>query len=169
MSTALLILATITLASAACAMALRNLVHCALAGAVAFLGLAGLFLGLGAEFVAFGQVLVYVGAVAILIVIAVLLTRPAQMEGEARRAEPWLPGVGVGILVTGALAAMVKASLIAPAPVASSAPVAPVKAIGERLMTTYVLPLEMLGLLLTAALIGAVLLALREPGEPQRP
>lgn len=169
MSTALLILAAITLASAACAMALRNLIHCALAGAVSFLGLAGLFLGLGAEFVAFGQVLVYVGAVAILIVIAVLLTRPSRLEGESRRVEPWLPGVGIGLLVTGTLVAMVKSSLVAPTSVTSTPPVAPVKAIGERLMTTYVLPLEVLGLLLTAALIGAVLLALREPGEAQRP
>ncbi|MBK9137415.1 MAG: NADH-quinone oxidoreductase subunit J [Verrucomicrobia bacterium] len=169
MNTALLIFATITLAGAAAAMTLRNLIHCALAGAVAFLGLAGLFLGLGAEFVAFGQVLVYVGAVAILIVIAVLLTRPARVAGESPRVEPWLPGVGIGVLVTGALVAMVKASLVARSPEAVSSPAAPVKAIGERLMTTYVLPLEVLGLLLTAALIGAVLLALRDPGEARRP
>jgi NADH-quinone oxidoreductase subunit J len=169
MNDALLLLAMLTLASAAAAMTLRNLVHCALAGAVTFLGLAGLFLGLGAEFVAFGQVLVYVGAVAILIVIAVLLTRPARLARESRQVEPWLPGLGIGVLVTGALVAMVNASLVARAPVIGPPPGAPVRAIGARLMTTDVLPLEVLGLLLTAALIGAVLLALREPGEAQRP
>ena len=48
------------------AMTLRNLVHCALALAVTFLGLAAIYLQLNAQFVGFAQVLVYVGAVAIL-------------------------------------------------------------------------------------------------------
>ena len=42
-----------------------------------------------------------------------------------------------------------------------------VKQIGDALMTKYVLPLEVVGLLLTAALIGAVILALREEGKPK--
>ena len=53
-----------TLVSAFCAMALRNLVHCALCLALSFLGVAGLFLHVNAGFVAFAQILVYVGAVA---------------------------------------------------------------------------------------------------------
>ena len=75
MSPTFTLLAALTVASAIATMSLRNLVHCALALAVAFAGLAGLYLRLDAQFVGFAQVLVYVGAVAILIVFAILLTR----------------------------------------------------------------------------------------------
>ena len=43
------------------------------------------------------------------------------------------------------------------------------KRIGEELMTRYVLPLEMVGVLLTGALLGAVVIAMREPSEVKRP
>jgi NADH-quinone oxidoreductase subunit J len=49
---------------------------------------------------------------------------------------------------------------------ASPAPAATVKNIGDALMGQYVLPLEVVGLLLTAALIGAVIIAMKE--EPQK-
>ena len=59
------IIAVVTIAAAVAAMSLRNLVHCALALAVAFAGIAAAYLQLGAQFVGFTQLLVYVGAVAI--------------------------------------------------------------------------------------------------------
>jgi NADH-quinone oxidoreductase subunit J len=166
MHTAFLILGTVTLLSATAAMSLRNLVHCALCGAITFLGLAGTFLLLQAEFVAFAQVLVYVGAVAILIVIAILLTRRPGGAPEPLWFGPPFVGVGVAVL---ALAAVLSSVLASPA--ARKAlppdPEASVRQIGDQLMTRYVLPLEVLGLLLTAALIGAVLLAMREASEPE--
>ncbi|HKX62671.1 MAG TPA: NADH-quinone oxidoreductase subunit J, partial [Verrucomicrobiae bacterium] len=64
MSLAFVIIAGLTAASAVAAMALRNLVHCALCLVVMFAGLAALYLQLGAEFVGFVQVIVYIGAVA---------------------------------------------------------------------------------------------------------
>ena len=72
------------------AMALRQLVHCALCAAAAFAGLALIYLQLDAEFVGFAQLLVYVGAIAILIVFAVLLTR----GDEVRPGEPLVEFVG---------------------------------------------------------------------------
>ena len=72
------IIAVLTIAAAAAAMSLRNLVHCALALTVAFAGLASAYLQLDAQFVGFAQILVYVGAVAILIVFAILLTRGGE-------------------------------------------------------------------------------------------
>jgi len=77
------ILAILTVAGAVAAMSLRNLVHCALALAVTFAGLAALYLRLNAQFVGLVQVLVYIGAVAILIVFAILLTR-----GGGEQAQP---------------------------------------------------------------------------------
>ena len=80
---AFLILAALTLSSAVAALCLRNLVHCALCVAGAFVGLAAIYLQLDAEFVGFAQILVYVGAVAILILFAVLLTRGAEIKSGA--------------------------------------------------------------------------------------
>lgn len=162
MHAAFLILGTVILLSAIAAMSLRHLVHCALCGAITFLGLAGTFLLLHAEFVAFAQVLVYVGAVAILIVIAILLTRQAEGIPEPLWFAPPILGVGVAGLT---LASVLSSVLASPAArkVLPPDPPATVRQIGDQLMTRYVLPLEVLGLLLTAALIGAVLLAMRDP------
>jgi NADH-quinone oxidoreductase subunit J len=154
------ILALLTLGGAIAAMSLRNLVHCALALVVTFAGLAGLYLLLDAQFVGLAQVLVYVGAVAILIVFAILLTRSGEVSGGVAGEQPWL-GLGIAALVAACLGAAV---LQSPALIHTGRPTveAKVKSIGTELMTNYVLPLEAVGLLLTAALIGAVIIALRE-------
>lgn len=161
MSAAFAILAFLTLASAAAAMSLRNLVHCALCLVLAFAGLAGLFLQLGAQFVGLAQVLVYIGAVAILIVFAILLTGGAEPTSQRLVAGGWGWGLGVAVVAFGSLAVCIARSSLA----GREAPAEPsltVSRIGEHLMTTYVLPLEVLALLLTVALIGAVVIALRE-------
>jgi len=162
------LIAAVTLASSVAALSLRNLVHCALALAVALSGLAALYLQLGAQFVGFAQVLVYVGAVAILVVFAILLTRGSNPEAGALRATKgrgwpgWLSGLATAGTVFGLMTAIVLRSHALPRSEASVEP-ATVRRLGEELMTRYILPLEVLGLLLTAALIGAVIVALREP------
>ncbi len=167
MNLAFVMLAVLTVASAVAAMSLRNLVHCALCVALALVGLAGLYLQLEAQFVGLAQILVYVGAVAILVVFAILLTRGTEPSGEPIVGGGWVVGVGIAVLVFGTLAA----SVLSSAKGLQQAPVklavdgdATVGRIGEQLMTTYVLPLQVVGLLLTAALIGAVILAMPEEG-----
>ena len=161
MSLPFLIIAVITIAAAAAAMTLRNLIHCALAVAGAFVGLAAAYLNLSAQFVGFAQVLVYVGAVAILIVFAALLTRGGEPSQAAVFSPPWFAGLGVTLAVLGVLVwAVIRSVLIRRELV--PAPEAAVKQIGDALMHKYVLPLEVVGLLLTAALIGAVIIALKE-------
>jgi len=161
MSLPFLIIAVITIAAAAAAMTLRNLIHCALAVAGAFVGLAAAYLNLSAQFVGFAQVLVYVGAVAILIVFAALLTRGGEPSQAAVFSPPWFAGLGVTLAVLGVLVwAVIRSFLIRRELV--PAPEAAVKQIGDALMHKYVLPLEVVGLLLTAALIGAVIIALKE-------
>jgi NADH:ubiquinone oxidoreductase subunit 6 (subunit J) len=161
MSLAFAMIAVLTLAGAVAAMSLRNLVHCALALTVTFAGLAAFYMQLDAQFVGFAQVLVYIGAVAILIVFAILLTR----SGEARRAasfsSTWAMGVGIAAIVFGLLGGLILSSRavgreLPPTPEGS------VRQIGELLMTKFILPLEVTGLLLTAALIGAVIIAMHE-------
>jgi NADH-quinone oxidoreductase subunit J len=163
--TAALIAALLALGGAVAAVSLRNLIHCALCLVVTFFSVAVLYLLLGAEFLSFAQVMVYVGAIAILIVFATLLTRSAGMPHVALAFQPWLLGVGIAGSVAGAIIVCVRASGWLPSGVPTAAPVT-VRQLGEELMTTYVLPLEVVGLLLTAAMIGAVVLALREPGRP---
>jgi NADH-quinone oxidoreductase subunit J len=161
MSPVFLILALATLLSAAAAMSLRNLVHCALSLVVTFAGLAALYLRLHAEFVGFAQVLVYIGAVAILIVFAILLTRSSDTPNQAVLAPGWLAGIAVSAVVFAALGwAVLNSNAIAKQ--TPAAPEVTVKDIGDALMSKYVLPLEVIGLLLTAAMIGAVIIAMKD-------
>ena len=158
------IIATVTIAAAVAAMSLRNLIHCALALAVAFTGIAVAYLQLGAQFVGFTQVLVYVGAVAILVVFAILLTRGSEPPQQSVLSSGWIGGVAVTVIVLAVLVfAIAKSSAIHGA--APPQPTATVQQIGDALMNKFVLPLEVVGLLLTAALIGAVIIAMKEEGK----
>lgn len=158
------IIAILTIAAAVAAMSLRNLVHCALALTVAFAGLAAAFLQLDAQFVGFAQILVYVGAVAILIVFAVLLTRGGEAPEKSVFSASWFWGLLVAVSVFGALAWAITNSFASRREPQEKV-AATVKHIGDALMTKFVLPLEVIGLLLTAALIGAVIIAMREESK----
>ena len=155
------IIALLTLGGAIGAMTQRNLVHCALALTVAFVGLAMAYLQLSAQFVGLAQILVYIGAVAILIVFAILLTRGSEAPQTSILSSSWISGVAVALLVFGVLTGAIAWSGVPP----SQPPPEPnveIRQIGLSLMTKYILPLEVIGLLLTAALIGAVIIAMQE-------
>jgi NADH:ubiquinone oxidoreductase subunit 6 (subunit J) len=158
------IIAAVTIVSALAAISLRNIVHCALLLTVTFAGIAAFYLQLNAQFVGFAQVLVYIGAVAILIVFAILLTRSSDIAPGSRLVLWWGSGMVIALAVFATLAQSITKSTILKA--ATSARVAPqppsVRDIGTDLMNRYVLPLEILALLLTAALIGAAVIALQE-------
>jgi NADH-quinone oxidoreductase subunit J len=155
--TAFVSIAVFTLAGALAAACLRKLIHAALCLVVAFLGLAAFYILLGAEFVGLVQVFVYVGAVAVLIVFTILLTR---REDEDAAGFNW-GGVLVAVAVFSGLAwSILKTPSLSIVPPAIEA--LTVKRIGEVLMTSYVWPLQCVGLLLTAALIGALVLVMEE-------
>jgi NADH:ubiquinone oxidoreductase subunit 6 (subunit J) len=155
------VIAILTIAAAVAAMSLRNLVHCALALTVALGGLAAAYLQLGAQFVGFAQLLVYVGAVAILVVFAILLTRGGGSPETSVLSPAWLSGIGVGAIVLGILVWAINHSVVM-TPDVPPQPDVSVRQIGDALMNKFVLPLEVVGLLLTAALIGAVIIAMKE-------
>src|SRR2546423_606068 len=127
------ILALLTVASAVAAMTLRNLVHCALALAVAFAGLAAIYVQLSAQFVGFAQILVYVGAIAILIVFAILLTRSGEPVAGSVFSGSWIAGVGIAAAVFAVLTGMIRSSrgLARQIP---KAPQAAVRDIGDQMM-----------------------------------
>jgi NADH-quinone oxidoreductase subunit J len=166
MTVAFLILAALTTTGMAAAMGLRNLVHCVLALTLGFAGLAALYLQLGAQFVGFTQILVYVGAVAILAVFAIMMTQSAGSMTRPVFSSAWLTGSLVAGSVFAVLAwaicsGAVSRKMLPPEPQAT------VHQIGDALMHRFVLPLEIIGLLLTVALIGAVVLAMHGKRETQ--
>ena len=159
MTPAFLILAAATVAGTAAAMGLRNPVHCVLALTAGFAGVAAVYLQLGAQFVGLTQLMVYVGAVAILAVFAIMMTHRPAVTTAAAYSTHWLAGSVIAAAVFAVLAWAVRASgaaIQAPPP----EPIASVQQIGDALMHRFVLPLEIIGLLLTAALIGAVVIAM---------
>jgi NADH:ubiquinone oxidoreductase subunit 6 (subunit J) len=156
-SGAFFVITILTLAAALAAASLSKLIHAALSFAMAFIGVAAFYFLLGAEFVGLVQVFVYVGAVAVLIVFTILLTRREQ---ENTGTFNW-GGVVVAIAVFGGLLwAILKTQSLSAA--ASEIDPLTVKRIGEVLMTDYVWPLQCVGLVLTAALIGALILVMEE-------
>ena len=156
-SVAFLLIAIITLAGALAAAILPRLIHAALSLVVAFVGVAATFFLLGAEFVGLVQIFVYVGAVAVLIVFTILLTR-REVTGE--RGFNW-GGAIVALAVFGGLLWTILKTKSLALPVPQIEPLT-VKRIGEALMTNYVWPLQCVGLVLTAALIGALILVMEE-------
>lgn len=166
MQIAFSIIAALTLVSAIAAMSLRNLVHCALCLALTFAGLAAFYLQLGAAFVGWAQVLVYIGAVAILVVFAILLTRSGEGTPQPVLSRSWGVGIAIAALVFGILANAILSSPLGNH-LLPEKPEPTVRQIGDQLMTRYVLPLEIIGLLLTAAAIGAVIIAMKDAGKGQ--
>jgi len=158
MTLTFLIIAFLIVAGTAAAMGFRNPVHCVLALTLSFAGIAALYLELGAQFVGLTQIMVYVGAVAILAVFAIMMThRPGDPETRIFSRNAF-----VGVFTAAAVFAVIGwAILKQPVTSATTQPTSvSVQQIGASLMHDYVLPLEIVGLLLTAALIGAVVIAM---------
>ncbi|MEO7165681.1 MAG: NADH-quinone oxidoreductase subunit J [Chthoniobacterales bacterium] len=156
-SVVFIFLAILTLGAALAAALLPKLVHAALSFAAALVGVAAFYFLLGAEFVGLVQIFVYVGAVAVLIVFTILLTR---RDPEKERGFHWS-----GVVIAGAVfAGLAWAILKTPEFSIVSQPLAAltVRQIGEVLMTDYVWPLQCVGLVLTGALIGALVLVMEE-------
>jgi NADH-quinone oxidoreductase subunit J len=161
MSLVFYLISGLTLFGGLAAILLKNTVHCALALTIAFAGLALLFLGLDAQFAGFAQILVYIGAVAILVVFAILLTRGSETPKDGVYSKHW----HVGIVIAAAVFAMLGAAVLSSVqvlPNATATPQVTVMQIGNALMSRYVLPLEIVALLLTAAMIGAVIIAMHD-------
>ena len=151
------IIAILTLAAALAAATLQKLMHAALSFAVMFVGISAFFFLLGAEFVGLVQIFVYIGAVAVLIVFTILLT---GHDTEKVRGFNW-NGVVVALAVFGGLCWALEKTKSLSSPPPQIEPVT-VQRIGELLMTSYVWPLLCVGVLLTAALIGALILVMED-------
>ncbi len=185
-----LIISTLGLLAALGTVLHRNLVHAALHLVAFFFIVACQFVLLEAEFLAAIQVLVYIGAVAILLMFAIMLTRNVQGDETTIVTPLWsLPAVVAGLALFLVLCVGIKggfgpgsyspwrAMQNRPAikdehgqsiPPRAEAINNMGKVAGEELMTRFAVPIEVAGLLLTAALVGAIALAHREGDDTAR-
>jgi NADH-quinone oxidoreductase subunit J len=149
----------IILAAALGTMLLRHPVHNALAAALAFAAIGLLFIAIGVEFVGVIQVLVYAGGVGILVVF-VLMLAPADSSRLPRHLTGWsaVLNAGTALAVFGVLAWAILGSPSVGMATEPGQVEASIEAIGQKLVSTHLLPLQITGVLLTAALIGAVLI-----------
>ena len=155
----------LTLGGALGVVANKNLVRGAIWLMVSLFGIAGMFALLSAPFLAAVQVLVYIGAIGILITFVIMLTRSMTHLGERFNAQWWLSAV-MALALFLALVVVVIAPLWGETETPSSEMVATTRDLGVALLdgNQYVLPFEVASLLLTAAMIGAIVIA-REDKE----
>ncbi len=153
------ILAIVCVAAALAVVGLQNVFRAALALILCFLTVAGLYILLSAEFLAVIQILIYVGAISVIIILAIMMTREYQHGSPSSKFR--VPAFIVSLLFLGVVIfAMVSTSWnVSPAtPAAANTQEIAVKLFGAG---GYVLPLEIAGVLILAAVIGAIIL-LRE-------
>lgn len=158
MNSWLFLLVGVTILGAAwLAVSLRNLIHSVLSLIVVFVGTAAIYVGLEAPFIAGVQILIYVGAIAILLLFALMLIRP-ELRRERWRlsARQWL-GLGVSLPL---LAILVTLSLRLGSLPPPPGGVPTVEALGTDLLSRWVVPFEVASLLLTAAMVGAIAIAI---------
>ena len=135
----------------------RNLFHSAIWLIGAFAGVAFLYWMLEAEFLAIAQVLIYIGAIATLIVFAIMLSR-GMMIGQARM-NNFQAGISAAVAVL-LFAVLVFVLLRINWPVVQGAISAdPIGDIGKAFVTTYLVPFEVISVLLLVALMGAIMIA----------
>ena len=177
----------IMLIGGAAVIAFRNPVSSALAVVTCFVGLAGLFVGLSAFFVAVIQILVYTGAVMVLFLFIIMLLDLKDEARRPKTLTPVLAGLALVLafvlqliaVITSTTnltappldeAALAKAAttLVASGEISATGKIATalnagsqpdVHLIGHELFTRYNLPLQILGVLLLVATVGAVTLS----------
>jgi NADH-quinone oxidoreductase subunit J len=153
------LLAAVSVGGALVVVHIQNMFRAALMLVVSLLGVAGIFVLVNAEFLAVVQVLVYAGGVSVLVIFAVMITRDVAEGNRNTSMQPLALLSGVGLL-SALIYAIVEAEwrLLPddlPAPLAAVFVDTPAR-LGGLLLTEFVLPFEIAGILLLAAVIGAL-------------
>jgi NADH:ubiquinone oxidoreductase subunit 6 (subunit J) len=146
----------------------NNVLHNAYALLLTFLGVAALYVFAGADFLAVTQIMVYVGGILVLLIFGIMLTNSTEnrlsgmLNAVVTQNANRIMGFGVAFLVFGVLVwSMSKSNFIGinqPHIQAKST----IKTLGIGFMTDYVLPFEIVGILLTVVLVGGAYLARKD-------
>lgn len=168
------LVAALIIGAATLVVMVRNIIHAALWLIASFFGVGALYLLLEAEFIAVAQVLVYVGAIAILILFAIMLTRQVTGEGVRQLVDGWR------LWLTGLVCAGLFALVLAPTLIGHGWPVPPSPPagtpellagpvdLGRGFVNEFLIQFEVAGVLLTVALIGAIVIAFEERARRRR-
>lgn len=165
-----IVFAAAMLSGAAIAARSRRIIHSVCGLALSSVGLAGLYYFLNSPFLALMEVLIYIGAVCITVVFAIMLSEPDELVNEDNEGDPQAATVArserrilgaITMMMCGLVFLVVSwLGIYHPWPEAYARIGAePVEAIGIALLTTYVLPFELISVVLLLAIIGALVIS----------
>jgi NADH-quinone oxidoreductase subunit J len=147
--------------SALMVVSLKNIFHCALMLIVCLAGVAAIYILLHAEFLAAAQLLIYVGAVSVLMIFAVMLTSQLTSHKIVQTNKNAMIAFLACLVFSGGII-LLSTQSTAWLWSAQELPANNVETIGKLLMTEFMLPFEVVSVLMLAALIGAIVLAREE-------
>ena len=142
---------------------MRDIIRCGLAMIVCFGSLAGIYAIIGAPLLAAAQVIVYIGAISVLILFAIMLTQtkdaPSRLVFQTQAVPAAIAAIIIAVIIALAIGATDWGE-------AAKRVLLTAEAMSSVLFNSFVLPFEIVSVLLLAAVIGGVYLAKREPGGP---
>jgi NADH-quinone oxidoreductase subunit J len=156
--------AILAIASALAMVFNKHTVNSALFLVLNLLSLAGIYLLMEAQFLAVIQILVYAGAIMVLFLFVIMLL---NLDSESKLFDSIAAKEIVIVLLSSAILAMLMYSISDWFSLTDGTPIAlgelgTVEAVGDVLYTTYLLPFEVTAILLTAAVVGALVIAQRK-------
>jgi NADH-quinone oxidoreductase subunit J len=153
------VLSGVMLLSALLVVTLRDIIRCGLAMMVCFAALAGIYVMAGAPLVAGAQVLVYIGAISVLVLFAIMLTQtksaPSRLVFQTQAIPAAIAAVVLVILMVLTIGATQWLGSVGPGSAGTPD-------LARELFQNWVLPFEVVGVLLLAAVIGGIFLAKRD-------
>lgn len=160
------LIAAVMVASAVAVVTTKNVVHAAVYLVVVFAGVAATYLLLAAEFVAVTQILLYIGAIMVLMLFGIMLTRARIGRETDLTHDHWYVGLVTAVLLVGVTGyALVEAFGDDPLPadlrvdqVADSN----AATVSDTVFSQYLVPFEVVSVLLLAALVGAIVIARKD-------
>ena len=155
------ILASLAVISSAAVVLLRDIFRASLFLILSFLAVAGIYIILQADFLAVAQVLIYVGAISVLLIFAIMLTRDTQQGNPSNRFSA--PGAFLAGVI---FSAIIVAIFTTDWPLSSETPPdSTTNLLADALFNRFVLPFEVVSVLLLAAMIGAIVIARPKEGD----
>jgi NADH-quinone oxidoreductase subunit J len=157
------IFAAVMIGSAILVVTMRDIIRCGLAMIVCFGSLAGIYVILGAPLIAATQVIVYIGGISVLILFAIMLTQTKDAPSRLVFQTQALPAAIASIVIAVVIALAIGATDWSEADKRIRLATAD---LSRALFNGFVLPFEVVSVLLLAAVVGGVYLAKREKGGP---
>jgi len=154
------VIAAVVIGGALMVVTTTNVVRAALFLVAVLAGVGASFLLLGAEFVGITQILVYIGAIVVLFLFGIMLTRAPIGRELQLTSKSWLSGLVVGVALAGVLGyTLIDAFGSEKLPPDTRQLTADVS---DSIFSTYLVPFEVVSVLLLAALVGAIVLARKD-------